>query len=137
MEKIAVVLVENFSAKLVIASVVDNNYFVFSDMESEVVNLDLVPDADMFLKKNQIDGAIKVLKNFRKICEMHQVNSVQAIIKSLKMFIVFLKKFLTLVGLGFQFLVKKSRTLAFTVELSIHLISLRVLFATSQHKAFM
>lgn len=78
MEKIAVVLVENFSAKLVIASVVDNNYFVFSDMESEVVNLDLVPDADMFLKKNQIDGAIKVLKNFRKICEMHQVNSVQA-----------------------------------------------------------
>ena len=79
MEKIAVVLVETYSAKLVIASVVNNNYFVVSDVEKEDIKLDIAPDADMFLKKSQIDASIKVLKNFRKICEMHQVSRAIAV----------------------------------------------------------
>lgn len=79
MEKVAVVLVENFSAKLVVASVVNNNYFVACDTETKPINLDVESDGEMFLKKNQIDNTIKVLKNFRKICEMHQVGKVFAV----------------------------------------------------------
>ena len=76
MDKFAIITVESNAAKLVIASVINGNYFTISDFEKSAVKLECEADADMFLKKSQIDSTIKVLKNFRKLCEMHQVKRI-------------------------------------------------------------
>ena len=76
MDKFAIITVESNAAKLVIASVINGNYFTISDCEKSAVKLECEADADMFLKKSQIDSTIKVLKNFRKLCEMHQVKRI-------------------------------------------------------------
>lgn len=76
MEKIAVVLVETYSAKLYIASASQDNYFMMEAIEQEPIKLGLDMDDDHFLKKPQIDATIKVLKNFRKICELHGVTKI-------------------------------------------------------------
>ncbi|MBR2908827.1 MAG: hypothetical protein IKC11_00555 [Clostridia bacterium] len=79
MEKIAVILVETYSAKLYIAAASQDNYFVVQDIESEPIQLSLEMDDDHFLKKPQIDSTIRVLKNFRKICELHGVTRTIAV----------------------------------------------------------
>ena len=79
MDKIAVVLVETYSAKLFIASASQDNYFIMQDIESEPIKLGLEMGDDHFLKKPQIDATIKVLKNFRKICELHGVTKTIAV----------------------------------------------------------
>ena len=66
MDKFAIITVESNAAKLVIASVINGNYFTISDFEKSAVKLECEADADMFLKKSQIDSTIKVLKNFIK-----------------------------------------------------------------------
>ena len=62
MDKIAVVLVETYTAKLVIANVVQDNYFSICDMEVEPIQFGLEMDDDHFLKKNQIMSIINTLK---------------------------------------------------------------------------
>ncbi|MBQ7579296.1 MAG: hypothetical protein IJT25_02050 [Clostridia bacterium] len=79
MEKVAVVLIDSFCAKLTIASVQNNECFMIIDSEKENLNLSLEEGSDYFLKKSQIDNAVLALKNFRKICEMHGVSKVHAI----------------------------------------------------------
>lgn len=79
MDKIAVVVVETYSAKLVIANVVQDNFFSICDVEIEPIKFGLEIDDDHFLKKNQIMSIISTLKNFRKICDMFAVNKTIAI----------------------------------------------------------
>ena len=79
MDKIAVVVVETYSAKLVIANVVQDNYFSICDVEVEPIKFGLEMDDDHFLKKNQIMSIISTLKNFRKICDMFAVTKTIAI----------------------------------------------------------
>ncbi len=79
MEKIAVVLVETYSAKLFIASASQDNYFIIESIEQEPINLNLEIGEDYFLKKPQIDATIKALKNFRKICELNNVTKTIAV----------------------------------------------------------
>ena len=84
MDKIAVVMVETYSAKLVIANVVQDNYFSICDVEVEPIKLGLEMDEDHFLKKNQIMSIISTLKNFRKICDMFAVTKTIAIASFVK-----------------------------------------------------
>ncbi len=79
MEKIAVILVETYAAKLYIAAADQDNYFMLQDEECEPIKLGLEMGDDHFLKKPQIDATIKVLKNFRKICELYGVTKTIAI----------------------------------------------------------
>lgn len=79
MEKIAVILVETYSAKLYIASASQDNYFILHDEEIEPIRLGLEMGDDHFLKKPQIDATIRVLKNFRKICELYGVSKTIAV----------------------------------------------------------
>ncbi len=79
MENIAVILVETYSAKLYIASASQDNYFIMQDVETEPIKLGLEMGEDHFLKKPQIDATIKVLKNFRKICELYNVTKTIAV----------------------------------------------------------
>lgn len=84
MDKIAVVMVETYSAKLVIANVVQDNYFSICDVEVEPIKFGLEMDDDHFLKKNQIASIISTLKNFRKICDMFAVTKTIAIASFVK-----------------------------------------------------
>ena len=84
MDKIAVVVVETYSAKLVIANVVQDNYFSICDVEVESIKFGLEMDDDHFLKKNQIMSIISTLKNFRKICDMFAVTKTIAIASFVK-----------------------------------------------------
>ena len=79
MDKIAVVVVDTYTAKLVIANAVQDNYFSICDVEIENIKYGLEMDDDHFLKKNQIMSIISTLKNFRKICDMYQVSKTIAI----------------------------------------------------------
>ena len=79
MEKIAVVVVETYSAKLVIANVVQDSFFSICDSEVELIEPGLEMDDDHFLKKNQISSVINILKNFRKICDMFNVSKTIAV----------------------------------------------------------
>ncbi|MBQ7466640.1 MAG: hypothetical protein IJS74_01050 [Clostridia bacterium] len=79
MEKIAVILLETYSAKLYIAAADPENYFVLQAFQKEPIKLALEEDNDHFLKKPQIDQTIKVLKSYRKVCELHDVTRTIAI----------------------------------------------------------
>jgi len=79
MDKIAVVVVETYSAKLVIANVVQGHFFSICDVEVEAIKPGLEMDDDHFLKKTQISSIISTLKNFRKICDMFSVSKTIAI----------------------------------------------------------
>jgi exopolyphosphatase/guanosine-5'-triphosphate,3'-diphosphate pyrophosphatase len=83
-DKIAVVVVETYSAKLVIANVVQDSYFSICDVEIEPIKFGLEMDDDHFLKKNQIMSIISTLKNFRKICDMFSVSKTIAIASFVK-----------------------------------------------------
>ena len=78
MEKIAIVLIDTYNAKLVIAGSKKTDTFFIIDKEVETLNLGLEQE-DHFLKKPQIDDCVRVLKDFRKVCEMHGVKKTIAI----------------------------------------------------------
>lgn len=84
MDKIAIVLVETYYAKLVIANVSQDNYFSICDVEVEPILFGLEMDDDHFLKKNQIVSIISTLKNFRKICDMFSVQKTIAVASFVK-----------------------------------------------------
>ncbi len=79
MDKIAIIVVETYTAKLVIANQVQDNYFAICDVEIEPIQFGLEMDDDHFLKKNQIMSIINILKNFRKICDMFSVTKTIAV----------------------------------------------------------
>jgi len=79
LEKIAVVLVETYRASLVIAEYdIDNNFSIICE-ENENIKLGLDLNRDHFLKKPQIDDTIRVLKNYKKLCDMHNVQKTVSI----------------------------------------------------------
>lgn len=78
MDKIAIITLESASARLVIAKSSMPETINIIDSEVEEVSLRLDPE-DHFLKKPQIDQTVGVLKNFRKICEMHGVHKTIAV----------------------------------------------------------
>lgn len=78
-EKIACLVMETYSVKMVICNASQGNFFVTCDQEFGEINLGLEEGSDYFLKKPQIDVTLSVLKNFRKICDMHGVNRTFAI----------------------------------------------------------
>ena len=84
MDKIAVVVVETYAAKLIIANVNQDNFFSICDEEYEVIPTGLEMDDDHFLKKNQIASVINILKNFRKICDMYAVTKTIAVASFVK-----------------------------------------------------
>ena len=84
MDKIAVVVVETYTAKLVIANVVQDSFFSICDMETETIHAGLEMDEDHFLKKNQIAEVINILKNYRKICDMYAVTKTIAVASFIK-----------------------------------------------------
>ena len=84
MDKIAVVVVETYCAKLVIANVLQNQIFSICDVEVEAIKPGLEMDDDHFLKKNQVSSVISTLKNFRKICDMFAVSKTIAIATFIK-----------------------------------------------------
>lgn len=84
MEKIAVVVVETYTAKLIIANANQDNFFSICDAEYEIIPTGLEMDDDHFLKKNQIASIINILKNFRKICDMYAVSKTIAIASFVK-----------------------------------------------------
>lgn len=79
MEKIAVIVVETYSAKIVIANMLQDNYFSICNVETEPIQPGLEMDNDHYLKRNQISSIISILKNFRKICDMYAVAKTIAI----------------------------------------------------------
>jgi len=79
LEKIAVILVETYLAKLFIASASQDNYYIMESIEQEPINLNLEIGEDYFLKKPQIDVTIRALKNFKKICELNNVTKTIAV----------------------------------------------------------
>ncbi len=78
-EKIACLMMETYSVKMVICNASQGNFFVTSDSEFGEINLGLEDGSDYFLKKPQIDLTLSVLKNFRKLCDMHGVNRTFAV----------------------------------------------------------
>ena len=78
MEKTAVILLDTYSAKLIIAGSSKPDTYSVIDRETEQIDLGLDQE-DYFLKKPQIDEVVQVLKSFRKICEMHDVHKTKAI----------------------------------------------------------
>ena len=84
MEKIAVIVIDTFCAKIVIANVEQDNYFSICDMEIEPLTLGLEMDDDHFLKRTQIAPVMRILKNFRKICDMYAVAKTIAVAKFVK-----------------------------------------------------
>lgn len=63
----------SFNSKLIVAEINQNTSYVVLDRQSDDVQLSLDSDKDHFLKKSQIESSIKVLKNFRKICDVYGV----------------------------------------------------------------
>ena len=84
MDKMAVIVVETYAAKLVIANVNQDNFFSICDAEYEMIPTGLEMDDDHFLKKNRIASVINILKNFRKICDMYAVTKTIAIASFVK-----------------------------------------------------
>ena len=79
MEKIAVVLVDAYRASLVVAEFdFDNNFSIVCE-ENENIKLGLDLNRDHFLKKPQIDDTIRVLKNYKKLCDMFEVQKTIAV----------------------------------------------------------
>lgn len=78
-EKIACLIMETYSVKMVIANACQGSFFVMCDSEFGEINLGLEDGSDYFLKKPQIDLTISVLKNFRKLCDMHGVTRSYAV----------------------------------------------------------
>lgn len=72
MDKIAIITLDTYTAKLIIAGSSRAETFSLIDREVEQVNLGLDQE-DHFLKKPQVDECVRVLKDFRKICEMYAV----------------------------------------------------------------
>ena len=78
-ERIAVLDVQTYVAKLTIANFEQDKFFAVCDVEVEAIDPNLEMDDDHFLKKRQIASVIKILKNYRKICDMYEVSKTIAV----------------------------------------------------------
>ena len=101
MDKFAIITVESNAAKLVIASVINGNYFTISDFVSDLRAPTPTAAAELSVP-NTID-----LINYIKQLEIRASKSMENIIDTkksrLNSLTAFLKRFLTVVGSGSQF----------------------------------
>lgn len=79
MERNAYIEINSYTAKLIIAEVQKNSFFNVVARRVVPIELGKDFDKDRFLKRAQIDYAIEVLKQFKKMCNMYEVNKSIAI----------------------------------------------------------
>ncbi len=117
MERIAFIEVGCFQAKLIIADTRQGLFYNVIDRQTDDIELGLDMDKDHFLKKSQIEATIKILKNFRKICDMYEVAKVVAISSFIaeskpKNMISFFDEIYTSCGFKFDLVDNNAQTLA-------------------------
>lgn len=78
MNNIAIIDLGSNSARLVLAHVVNDGYFVVYDELSESVRLAQDMERDGYLKQARIAQAVKTLKMFRKLCDANNVDKIYA-----------------------------------------------------------
>ncbi|MCH5163250.1 MAG: Ppx/GppA family phosphatase [Clostridiales bacterium] len=78
MNNIAIIDLGSNSARLVLAHVVSDSYFVVYDELTETVRLAQDMDREGYLKQPRIQQAVKTLKMFRKLCDANKVDRIYA-----------------------------------------------------------
>ena len=79
MEKIGIIDLGSNSARLVIAELFDENYFVVTDELKESVRLGQDMDRDGFLKPQRVAETISALKMFKRLCDASGVERIIAV----------------------------------------------------------
>lgn len=78
MNNIAIIDLGSNSARLVLAHVINDSYFVVYDELKETVRLAQDMEREGYLKQARIAQAVKTLKMFRKLCDANNVDKVYA-----------------------------------------------------------
>ncbi len=78
MNNIAIIDLGSNSARLVLAHVINDSYFVVYDELKEQVRLAQDMEREGYLKQARIAQAVKTLKMFRKLCDANNVDKVYA-----------------------------------------------------------
>ncbi len=78
LNNIAIIDLGSNSARLVLAHVVNDSYFVVYDELKEAVRLAQDMDREGYLKQPRIQQAVKTLKMFRKLCDANKVDRIYA-----------------------------------------------------------
>ena len=79
MEKIAIIDLGSNTARLLIVEVSENGYFQIVDQLKEAPRLGEGVDKEGFLKPQRIQATIKVLKMFRKLCDVNKIERIIAV----------------------------------------------------------
>ena len=82
MEKIAIIDIGSYSARIVIANIMDGGYFNVIDELKEPVSITQGMDVDGYLRPQRTQQLIKTLKTFKYLYESHKVDNVFAYITS-------------------------------------------------------
>ena len=78
MKNIAIIDLGSNSARLVLAHVISDGYFVVYDEQKESVRLAQDMERDGYLKQARIAQAVLTLKMFRKLCDANSVDKIYA-----------------------------------------------------------
>ena len=78
MKNIAIIDLGSNSARLVLAHVISDGYFVVYDEQKESVRLAQDMERDGYLKQARIAQAVRTLKMFRKLCDANSVDKIYA-----------------------------------------------------------
>ena len=78
MERIAIIDLGSNSARLVIADVIPDGYFMVVDELQEVIRLGQDMERDGFLKPQRVAETIKTLRMFKKLCDSSKVDRIIA-----------------------------------------------------------
>ena len=78
MKNIAIIDLGSNSARLVLAHVINDGYFVVYDELKETVRLAQDMERDGYLKQARIAQAVRTLKMFRKLCDANNVDKIYA-----------------------------------------------------------
>ena len=79
MERIAVIDLGSNTARLLIVDVSENGYFQIKDQLKEAPRLGEGVDKEGFLKPQRIQATIKVLKMFRRLCDVNNIERIIAV----------------------------------------------------------
>lgn len=79
MEKVAIIDLGSNTARLVIVEVSENGYFQIVDQLKEAPRLGEGMEKEGFLKPQRIQATIRVLKMFRKLCDVNGIDRIIAV----------------------------------------------------------
>lgn len=79
MERVAIIDLGSNTARLLIFEVSENGYFQIVDQLKEAPRLGEGIDKEGFLKPQRIQATIKVLKMFRRLCDIHKIDRIIAV----------------------------------------------------------